>query len=134
QVLTGERCHDECFVCGPKGSHYQLLLPSYPQEWDHFIGDRKTASLSRKFNSLFSLTALGVYDGDFMKFSPGVSAVTLAGGRTYHRLLPSHEGQHALRWFLHDPMALFAKGAEFDVPYDWINSALAGLERVNPFI
>jgi hypothetical protein len=29
---------------------------------------------------------------------------------------------------------MFAKGDDFDIPYHWINSALAGLERVNPFI
>ncbi|KAJ7867245.1 hypothetical protein B0H14DRAFT_2731535 [Mycena olivaceomarginata] len=113
-ILTGERCHDECFVCGPKGSHVQPLLPPYPEEWDYFIHASKTAALSRKFNQIFCLTALGVYDGDFMKFSPGVSAVTLAGGRTYHRILPSHEGQHALRWFIHDPVAMFAKGDDLD--------------------
>ncbi|KAJ7791129.1 hypothetical protein B0H14DRAFT_2170834, partial [Mycena olivaceomarginata] len=83
--LTGERCHDECFVCGPKGSHYRPPLPPYPAEWDYFIHSPKVAPLSRKFNQLFCLAALGVYDGDFMKFSAGVSAVTLAGGRTYHR-------------------------------------------------
>jgi hypothetical protein len=75
-----------------------------------------------------------VYDGDFMKFSPGVSAVTLAGGRTYNRILPAHEGQHVLRWSIHDPLAIFSKGSDFDIPYLWVNSALAGLERVNPFI
>ncbi|KAJ7827307.1 hypothetical protein B0H13DRAFT_1559831, partial [Mycena leptocephala] len=83
--LTGERIHDRCFVCGPTGLHYQPLLPPYPEEWDNFIHNRKTAGISRKLNNIFSLTALGVYDGDFMKFPDGVSAVTLAGGRTYHR-------------------------------------------------
>ncbi|KAJ7933508.1 hypothetical protein B0H13DRAFT_1592296 [Mycena leptocephala] len=37
QALTGERIHDQCFVCGPKGVHYQAPLPPYPQEWDYFI-------------------------------------------------------------------------------------------------
>lgn len=110
------------------------LLPPYPQEWETFLHDRKTGGLSRKFNQLFSLTALGVYDGDFMHFSPGVSAVTLNGGRTYHRILPAHEGQHAIRWFIHDPHAMFAKGDDLQIPHEWINRALAGLERVNPFI
>ncbi|KAJ7843952.1 hypothetical protein B0H13DRAFT_1731504, partial [Mycena leptocephala] len=84
QALTGERIHDECFVCGPKGIHYRPPLPPYPHEWDGFIDDRKTAALSRKLNNIFSLTAIGVYDGDFMKFPDGIAAVTLAGGRTYH--------------------------------------------------
>lgn len=103
QALTGKRIHTQCFVCGPNPSHYQPPLSPYPAEWDYFIDDRKTASISRKLNNIFSLTALGVYDGDFMKFSPGVSAVTLAGGRTYHRILPAHESQYAIRWFIHDP-------------------------------
>ncbi|KAJ7940108.1 hypothetical protein B0H13DRAFT_1850298 [Mycena leptocephala] len=94
----------------------------------------ETASLPRKSNNLFSLTALGVYDGDFMKFPDVVAAVTLAGGRTYHRLLPAHEGHHAIRWFIHDPWAMFAKGDELKIPSSWIHSALAGLEKVNPFI
>ncbi|KAJ6611526.1 hypothetical protein B0H10DRAFT_359241 [Mycena sp. CBHHK59/15] len=116
KVLAGERCHDRCFVCGPKGSHYLPLPPPYPEEWETFIHDRKTSSLSRKFNQLFSLTALGVHDGDFMHFSPGVSAVTLNGGRTYHRILPAYEGQHAIRWFIHDPHAIFAKGDDLQIP------------------
>jgi hypothetical protein len=29
---------------------------------------------------------------------------------------------------------MFAKGDDLDIPYQWISSALAGLERVNPFI
>jgi hypothetical protein len=69
-----------------------------------------------------------------MKFADGVAAVTLAGGRTYHRMLPSHEGQHAIRWFIHDPVSMFTKGEEMHIPAAWISSTLAGLERVNPFI
>jgi hypothetical protein len=49
-------------------------------------------------------------------------------------MLPAHEGQHAIRWFIHDPWAMFDKGTEFDIPHSWISSTLAGLERVNPFI
>jgi hypothetical protein len=85
-------------------------------------------------NNICSLTAIGVYNGDFMKFEPGVSAVTLAGGRTYCRLLPAHEGQHAIRWFIHDPAGMFTKGTELEIPRSWINSTLAGLQRVYPFI
>lgn len=134
KALTGERIHDKCFVCGPKGIHYEPPLPPYPHEWNCFIGDPKTAGISRKLNNIFSLTAIGVYDGDFMKFPDGISAVTLAGGCTYHRMLPSHEGQHAIRWFIHDPAYIFTKGGEMHIPDSWINRALAGLEHVNPFI
>ncbi|KAJ6587337.1 hypothetical protein B0H10DRAFT_2234067 [Mycena sp. CBHHK59/15] len=69
-----------------------------------------------------------------MHFSLGVSAVTLNGGCTHHRILPAHEGQHAIRWFIHNPHAIFAKGDNLQILREWINSALAGLERVNPFI
>ncbi|KAJ7303426.1 hypothetical protein DFH08DRAFT_986473 [Mycena albidolilacea] len=79
QGLTNERLHDKCFVCGPYGTHYQPPLPLYPDEWDPFIYDRKTANLSRKLNNTFTLTAIAVHDGDLMKFGPGVSAVTLNG-------------------------------------------------------
>ncbi|KAJ6524421.1 hypothetical protein DFH09DRAFT_1096109 [Mycena vulgaris] len=133
-VLTGERYHDECFVCDPTGNHYQPWLPAYPEEWDYLIDNRKTAPLSRNLDQLFCLTALGVYDGDFRKFPSGVSAVTLNRGQTYHRILPAHEGQHAVRWFIHNPLAMLAKGSDLEIPFHWINSALAGLERVNPFI
>jgi hypothetical protein len=134
KALTGERIHDKCFVCGPKGDHCQPPLPPYPHEWDNFTQNRKTAGISRKLNNIFTLTAIGVYDGDFMKFPDGVAAVTLTGGRTYHRMLPAHEGQHAIRWFIHDPSAIFTKGAEMEIPPSWISSTLAGLQRVNPFI
>ncbi|KAJ7840780.1 hypothetical protein B0H13DRAFT_146965 [Mycena leptocephala] len=108
-ALTGERIHAQCFVCGPNGAHRMPLLPDYPQEWNTFIGDRRTASLSRKLNNIFTLTALGVFNGDFMQFSSGISAVTLNGGRTYHRMLPAHEGQHAIRWFIHDSQAFLRR-------------------------
>ncbi|KAJ6532576.1 hypothetical protein B0H19DRAFT_1272836 [Mycena capillaripes] len=117
-----------------RGTYIRVYSLLHVYEWDYFIDHRKTAAISRKLNNIFSLTALGVYDGDFMKFPDGVAAVTLAGGRTYHRMLPAHEGQHAIRWFIHDPWAMFMKGVEFDIPSSWINSTLAGLERVNPFI
>jgi hypothetical protein len=68
-----------------------------------------------------------------MKFSPGVSAVTLAGGRTHHRILPSHEGQHALRWFIHDPVAMFAKGDDLDGPHQ-IEQASVWELRCNIYI
>ncbi|KAJ7701156.1 hypothetical protein B0H17DRAFT_1128444 [Mycena rosella] len=55
-----------------------------------------------------------------------IAAVTLAGGRIYHRMLPAHKGQHAIRWFIHDSWAMFAKGTEMDIPHSWINSTLAG--------
>ncbi|KAJ7304885.1 hypothetical protein DFH08DRAFT_614804, partial [Mycena albidolilacea] len=122
------------FVFGPNGSHYQPLLPPYPHEWNSFIDDRKTANLSRKLNNIFTLTALAVHDGDFMKFGPGVSAVTLNGGRTYHRIFSATEGQHAIRWFIYDPSAMVTHGNTRQIPDAWITAALAGLRRVNPFI
>ena len=81
-------------------------LPAYPSEWQTFTNHKNAAALSRKLNNIFTLTALGVHDGDLMKFESGVSAVTLAGGRTHHRILPAQEGQHAIRWFIHDPDTL----------------------------
>jgi hypothetical protein len=95
--MTGERIHDQCFVCGPKSKNYRPPLPPCPDEWNYFIENRKTATISPKLNNIFSLTAIGVYDGDFMKLPDGIAAVTLAGGRTYHRMLPAHEGQRAIR-------------------------------------
>ena len=134
QGLTNERLHDKCFVCGPNGNHFLAQLPEYPDEWNSFINDRRTANLSRKLNNLFTLTAIAVHDGDFMKFGPGISAVTLNGGRTYHRILSAREGQHAIRWFIHDPSAFLQQGSKFDIPQTWIDATLAGLNRVNPFI
>jgi hypothetical protein len=69
-----------------------------------------------------------------MKFGPGLSAVTLNGGCTYHRILSAREGQHAIRWFIHDPSAFFEQGEKFGIPRAWIDATLAGLNRVNPFI
>ncbi|KAK0430771.1 hypothetical protein EV421DRAFT_1691986, partial [Armillaria borealis] len=134
QVLTNERTHNDCFVCGPHGSHVLPRLPPYPDEWQVFLSHRQLGASSRRFNSLFSLTALGVYDGDFMHFKTGVAAVTLNGGRTYHRLIPAQEGQHAIRWFLHEPGSRYLQGVEQSIPKNWIDAALTGLHRVNPFV
>ncbi|KAK0447561.1 hypothetical protein EV421DRAFT_1697696, partial [Armillaria borealis] len=122
------------FVCGPHGSHAMQRLPPYPEEWHVFLNSRQLGAKSRCFNNLFTLTALGVYDGDFMHFKTGVAAVTLNGGRTYHCLIPAHEGQHAIRWFLHEPGMLYSQGADQSIPKNWIDATLAGLQRVNPFM
>jgi hypothetical protein len=80
------------------------------------------------------MTALGVYDGDFMHFDSGVSAVTLSGGRTYHRMIPATEGQHAIRWFIYDPSTFFSQAKERNIPHNWIESAQQGLRRINPYV
>jgi hypothetical protein len=69
-----------------------------------------------------------------MHWEEGISAVTLKGGRTYHRLIPAEEGEHAIRWFLYDPMAVHVVGASRNLPVGWLDSILSGLKRVNPFI
>jgi hypothetical protein len=48
--------------------------------------------------------------------------------------LSAREGQHAIRWFIHDPSAFFEEGEKFEIPRAWIDATLAGLNRVNPFI
>jgi hypothetical protein len=105
----------------------------YPHEWDYFIEDRKTANLSRKLNHIFSLTVIRIYDGDFIKFPDGISAVTLAGGRTYHRMLPAM--RVCMRFDgLFTILGPRSRRDQVGIPHFWIHSALAGLERVNPFI
>ncbi|PBK60394.1 hypothetical protein ARMSODRAFT_1026584 [Armillaria solidipes] len=116
-----------CKYCGIK-----VLTNEY--EWQVFLSHRQLGASSCRLNSLFSLTALGVYDGDFMHFKSSVAAVTLNGGHTYHRLIPAQEGQHAIRWFLHEPGQRYLQGAEQSIPKNWIDAALAGLQRVNPFV
>jgi hypothetical protein len=109
-------------------------LPPHPVEWDIFMNSPQLGSLLRKLNSTFSLTAMGVDNGSFLHWSTGKAAVTLAGGRTYHRILPSHEGEHAIRWFLYDMQALRENANQQKLPESWIAAALAGLRRVNPFV
>lgn len=111
-------------------SRYQRI----PRSGTFSIDSPNLGRQSRQLNNLFTLTALGVHDGDFMHFPSGISCVTLAGGRTYHRIIPAEEGAHPIRWFLHDPWALFKNGSDNSISNDWVHSALAGLERVNPFI
>ncbi|KAJ7875090.1 hypothetical protein B0H13DRAFT_2550417 [Mycena leptocephala] len=85
-------------------------------------------------NNIFPLTALGVHDGDFVHFEREVAAVTLNGGRTYHRLIPTTEGKHAIRWFLHDSSQFAEAGRSRSLPNGWTDQILAGLCRINPFI
>jgi hypothetical protein len=49
-------------------------------------------------------------------------------------MLPAHEGQHAIRWFIQDSQAFFTKAQELEIAQVWIQDTLAGLNRVNPFI
>jgi hypothetical protein len=113
-----------------------ITSPFFPVTQKNGICSSMTEKLrvSRKLNNLFTLTAIAVHDGDFMKFGPGISAVTLSGGQTYHRILSAREGQHAIRWFIHDPSAFFDQGDKFQILRAWIDATLTGLNHVNPFI
>ncbi|KAF5336799.1 hypothetical protein D9758_015855 [Tetrapyrgos nigripes] len=71
---------------------------------------------------------------NFMKFDDGVSAVMLNGGRTYHRLIPGNEGDHAVQWFIHDQSMFARHGLEQGIPPGWTDLILCSLQRVNPFI
>ncbi|KAJ6517417.1 hypothetical protein C8R47DRAFT_1205642 [Mycena vitilis] len=123
-----------CFVCGPDGAHLVDPLPAPPDEWAPLLLDKRLSSVSRKLNNIFCLTALGVNDGDFMKFPTGVSSVTLNGGRTYHRLIPNSEGDHAMRWFIHDPSTFQQTATTLSVPAGWSDIILSGLHITNPFV
>jgi hypothetical protein len=98
------------------------------------MDSRLIGGLSRKLNNLFCLTAMGVYDGAWMKFDSGIAAVTLAGGRTYHRMIPADTGEHPLRWMIYDVDALHSQGHELQLNGAWVTAALEGLQAVNPFI
>ncbi|KAJ7232490.1 hypothetical protein B0H12DRAFT_1076858 [Mycena haematopus] len=107
-----------CFVCGPNGAHNLPALPPYPPEWDVFLTDKHLSSLSRKLNNIFTLTALGVSDGDFVKFPSGLSSVTwTAGGRTIGLFL-----------------MLRANADIQQILSGWVDTVLRGLRRVNPFV
>jgi hypothetical protein len=134
QVLTSERTGNGCFVCGHAGAHLLPRLPPNPPEWDIFLGSTALGGLSRKMNNLFTLTAMGIDNGSWKKFNSGLSAVTLDGGRTYHRLIPAEEGEHPLRWFVYDMPTLHKQGQELQLRDSWVAAALAGLRRVNPFV
>lgn len=82
----------------------------------------------------YSHSLLSVFMMDFMQFSPGVSAVTLKGGRAYHRILPAHEGQHAILDGSFMIPGHCSQRETLEIPNQCIHNALAGLERVNPFI
>ncbi len=69
-----------------------------------------------------------------MHFKSDVATVTLNGGHTYHCLILAQEGQHAIRWFLHEPGQRYLQGAEQSIPKDWIDAELADLQQVNPFV
>ncbi|KAJ7226531.1 hypothetical protein B0H12DRAFT_1240560 [Mycena haematopus] len=99
-----------CFICGPEGAHFVEPLPDPPEQWAPLLADKRLSGLSQKLNNVFCLTALGVHDGDFMKFPSGVSSVTLNSGRTYHRIIPTTEGDHAMCWFIHDPSTFHQNG------------------------
>jgi hypothetical protein len=49
-------------------------------------------------------------------------------------LIPTKEGEHAICWFLHDPLALCEAGRHHQLPAQWIEHALLGLQNANPFI
>jgi hypothetical protein len=135
QVLTGERtAGDSCFVCGKAGDHALPPLRPYPVEWNSFIESPNLARHSRQLNMCFTLTAMGVHGGSWMKFPSGLSSVTLNGGRTYHQLFAADQADHPLRWFVHDMEALRTRSRELELPSMWVEHALAGLRRVNPFV
>lgn len=108
-------------------------MPLYPPEWLGLLSEPSIGRLSRSLNNLFSLTALGIDNGHFHHFRTGVAPVTLNGGRTYHRILPSEDGSHAIRWFLFDAQAMFTSAAERQVPPEWVRVVRDVVARVNPY-
>jgi hypothetical protein len=74
---------------------------------------------------MFSMTAVGVHDGDLMHFDSGVPGVTLAGHITLlHRANMPFDGLSMIRCRSYHGLRKII----------FLNSAITGLRRVNPCI
>ncbi|KAJ6468201.1 hypothetical protein C8R45DRAFT_1105577 [Mycena sanguinolenta] len=80
KVLTYELTHNRCFVCGPNKAHLLPRLRPYPVEWNNIITHRDSGRHSCPLNNIFSLTALGVHDGDFIHFDRGLPKANMQLG------------------------------------------------------
>jgi hypothetical protein len=100
------RCHDHCFTW--LSSIITTVASSSRME--HFPLRTTLGAMSCRFINMFSMTALGVHDGDLMHFDSGVWCNF---GWTYH---PATQGEHAIRWFIHDPSSFISWAAKNHIP------------------
>jgi hypothetical protein len=119
--------------CCSKGKYLLPALPSYPRaiEEEFEIYNQQLNSLSRKLNNLFAFTILGV-TGGFRKL-PAPSNVAITG-RVYHQILDLTQGNHSLRWFLHDESGRNSQAMQQQVPVGLVSAIRQMLIQVNPFI
>ena len=103
-----------------------------PEELDEVYMDETFSHQSRKLNSLFSFTSIGV-DGHFVRFPGGVSSVVIQG-RVYHRILPGQTANSPLRWILYDATEREHAAENLNVDSRIVATITNVLNNINPFI
>ena len=94
--------------------------------------DRAFRQSSRKYNNLFSFTAMGVSGEHGFVHQASPSCVKIHG-RTYHRILPANH-QGPVHWYVHDPQLARANEAHrllLNVSY--VTAIAQMLNQINPY-
>lgn len=126
-LLTGESSK---FCCND-GKRIVPALPPYPTEISNIFDNPNISILSRKLNTLFSFTSIGV-QGKFIQI-PAPSSVCITG-RTYHRVLPANTPNHSIHWYLYDEQERYLSAQGLGISNEWISSVQNMLSRVNPYV
>ncbi|CAG8641606.1 26675_t:CDS:2 [Racocetra persica] len=126
-LLTDELAE---FCCN-HGKRILPLLPSYPTDINSIFNNTNISTLSRKLNSLFTFTAIGV-QGQFVHLSPP-SSVCITG-RTYHRILPANMPNHSIHWYLYDEQERYLAAQSREIPDTWVSIIQSMLTCINPYV
>lgn len=123
--------------CCNDGKKVVPPLPALPPRLSSIISSPelsggRLSSTSRRFNNLFSFTAIGATQG-FAHFQSGPASVAITG-RTYHRVLDVSTPNHSFHWFLYDETERDTHGRIWEVPDSWTHNFRLDLQEVNPYV
>ena len=123
------------FCCGKggKGDPVLVTIPEVPEALKKiYEGSADLRKNSRKYNNIFSMSAIGA-TGSFETKKTGGSNLILHG-RTYHRMLNGNDESGPLRWFLNDGEYARASVSNIGADLNIVEKLRAILVDCNPLL
>ena len=98
--ITDSESRGFCCGIGSAKAPDVVGMPYLPSQLEQlYTTSKELQTQSRKYNNLFSMSAVGTTGGFELLNGP---CNLILSGRTFHRLMPGHDPSGPLRWFLND--------------------------------